>query len=169
MQILLFCLMLNNPVEKVIDHVDYIEINSFYDDNTSWVFDQLIFRRYNTLEKRDDIIAWRLLKNSRKQYSEEEKAALQELYKNEILKASNRKEWPTDLKVPFVPEWIGIGNDFIVKDQYIEFEDVKDVSRRVYFNFMIHTHTQYDPELLERDILPKEKRVELTVSKKRSK
>jgi len=53
-----------DPVEDVVvDRVDLIELNHFYDEQGKHVFDQIIFYDWSPQYGRYNVRAWRLLKN----------------------------------------------------------------------------------------------------------
>jgi len=58
----LFALDQLHPI-PVVDQVDVIEVNHFYDENGKLVFDQLIYYDWNRVDCRYDIVAWQLLKD----------------------------------------------------------------------------------------------------------
>jgi hypothetical protein len=63
--LLLAALMLTPPEEQtgvVVDAVDMVEVNHFYDDHGELVFDQLIFYDWCERANRFQVRAWRLLK-----------------------------------------------------------------------------------------------------------
>lgn len=147
--LLFFCLL---PINlHVQEHIAIIEVNAFYDEWGRLVFDQMIFR-----DSDSSVVDWRLLKTSRVVYSEVELPLVIEEYKLKIMREWKLKEWPPNTPVPFVPQWKGISGLDERKKVYT-FKD-NDVYRRITFDTIVYTHTQYDPELVAREDLPKEKR-----------
>jgi hypothetical protein len=55
---------INPPELAVIDRVDVIELNHFYDEQGKLVFDQLLFYDWSPQQSRYNVRAWRLLKSS---------------------------------------------------------------------------------------------------------
>lgn len=60
--LLLFALCSIHEDDAIVDHVDRVEVNHFYDDQARLVFRQLIFWDWNAEDSRFDVVAWRLLK-----------------------------------------------------------------------------------------------------------
>jgi hypothetical protein len=104
----------------VVDEVDLIEVNHFYDEQGRHVFDQTIFYDWCPVQCRYNVRAWRLLKNP-----------------------SQRPH----------RDWQGGG--------YVAFWHDGSLLRRVRGRAFRESWTQYDPELVERDFLPKEQRQDL--------
>ena len=53
-----------NPIEDaVVDRVDLIEINHFYDEQSRLVFDQIMFYEWSAAESHYQLRDWRLLKS----------------------------------------------------------------------------------------------------------
>jgi hypothetical protein len=116
-----------------IDHgplcekVDVIEINHFYDENGTHVFNQMIFREWVPKDSRFQIIGWRLMKEDRGGPS----------------------------KIPQV-KWNPNG-----EKTYVSIWNDGEFLRKIEAQSMTETWTQYDPEVLERNIFPKENRPDL--------
>lgn len=105
----------------IVDQVDVIETNHFYDDQARHVFDQLVFYEWSRRDSRYQICDWRLIKSPTQVPQKDEKRNL------------------------YTVTW----HDGQVLRQ------VRAISVR-------ETWTQFDPELIERQFLPKEWRKELT-------
>ena len=105
----------------VVDAVDQIEVNHFFDDAGELVFSQLIFYDWSASESRFQVVDWRLLKASAQR--------------------------PT--------------RDLVNGGYYLLWHD-GEVTRRVEAPAHRETFTQHDPELRERDYLPKHLRRGLT-------
>lgn len=107
--------------QVVVDHVDLVEVNHFYDEQGKRVFDQVIFYEWCGAEGRYNVRAWRLLKTH-------EQVPL--------------KDWKRG-------DYVAVWHDG---------ETLREVRSRS----IRETWTQYDPELVEREFLPKEQRKELS-------
>lgn len=120
MKALILLLLVNVSREDVMrDSVDLMELNHFYNEHGSLVFDQIIF--YDWCNDRFQVRAWRLVKNS-----------------NQI---------PTR-------DWQRGGYSALWWDG--------EILRFVISKSIRETWTQYDPELVEREFLPQERRRELS-------
>jgi hypothetical protein len=108
------------PTDAVVERVDLIEVNCFYDENGRPVFDQVIFYDWYDDPGRYMVVAWRLIKKA--------------------------DQWPQK-------DWGSGGYSAIWWDG--------EILRHVKATAFNHTWTQYDPELYEREWLPKEQRREL--------
>jgi hypothetical protein len=103
----------------VVDRVDVIEVNHFYDDQGRLVFHQVVFYDWCDFAERHQVRAWRLLKSA--------------------------SQFPVrDRRGGYVATWID-----------------GDRLRQVWGGAFRETWTQYDPELVERQALPRECRREL--------
>jgi hypothetical protein len=107
--------------QVVVDHVDLVEVNHFYDEHGKRVFDQVIFYDWCADAGRYNVRAWRLLK--------------------------------TQDQVP-LKNW--------QRGDYAAVWHDGDILREVRSRSIRETWTQYDPELVEREFLPKEQRRELS-------
>lgn len=58
---LLFC-EIDNSIE-LLDYVDIIELNHYYDGQARHVFDQYIFWEWNDRRSRHDVVAWIMAKD----------------------------------------------------------------------------------------------------------
>jgi hypothetical protein len=114
--------------EPVSDCVSSIELNHFYDEQGRQVFEQCIFREWNRLAERENVVAWRLVKTPN------------QIPQFDWSRGCYRTVW--------------FDGDFF-----------RDISSRS----LTETWTQYDPELYEREFLPKEQRRELSSPKVRRK
>jgi hypothetical protein len=141
--ILSFCLLLNIALANdfrdstIVDRVDIIEHNAFFDEQGKLIFDQFIFWQDGNVRE------WILAKNCREVIDE------------------------TKLKVigeDFLPKWVGDprfmfykqdGKDNVCLIQH----DNKEL--KIYFETYIDTWTQFDHELIDREFLPKERRIPL--------
>jgi hypothetical protein len=119
--------------------VDYIEINSFYDDNGNLVFDQLI------LWHNSHVVDWCMLKDSR------------------IKTENGEKEWkkdPANNGINYYGEFrlqFAIGYDGNHYMNVIYGNNPK--LYKIYYMFIDRTYLQYDSELADRQFLEKEKRI----------
>jgi hypothetical protein len=104
----------------VVDEVDLIEVNHFYDEQGRHVFDQIIFYDWCGIQCRHNVRAWRLLKSP-----------------------SQRPH----------RDWDAGGHVAVWHDG--------NFLRRVRSHAVRESWTQYDPELVERDFVPKEQRPDL--------
>jgi hypothetical protein len=110
-----------HPVEDMAcDRVDVIEVNHFYDEKGSLVFDQIIFYDWSPAHSRYQVRDWKLLKTPAQ---------------------IPHRNWRRR-------EFVAVWHD-------------GEVLRRVRAKTICESWTQHDPELTERDFLPKEKRREL--------
>lgn len=117
------------PVEDlVLDRVDLVEINHYYDDKGRHVLDQIIFYDWSQRHGRYQVRDWRMLK-----------------HETQI----PRRDWEGQ---GFVAIW----HDPIDGD----------VLRKVQAKSLRETWTQYDPEIVQRDSLPKDSRRKLTKLKR---
>ena len=107
--------------QVVIDHVDLVEVNHFYDEHGKRVFDQVIYYDWCAEAGRYNVRAWRLLK--------------------------------TQDQVP-LKNW--------QRGDYVAVWHDGEILREVRSRSIRETWTQYDPELVEREFLPKEQRRELS-------
>jgi len=141
--LLLSIVPLNNDI--TID-VDRIECNHMFDVRGRHVLDQLIFWKVH--HKDDKIVfhvdGWLYMKNSRK-VNEEQKRAHEAV---ESIK-------PEYLQIPYVPEFVGNTNMPQYKNDFYVSRVGNILIRSKSF---INTITTYDPELYDREFLPKEKR-----------
>lgn len=122
----------------MVDHVDTVEINHFYDDQGCHVFDQALYYDWNKWQGRNDLRDWRLIKDGRAALTEDEKKAVP----------------------PKEPQWIGSPMVPVKQPNGLYKAVWMDgyILREVVCNTIYESWTQYDPELAEREILPKEQR-----------
>lgn len=118
---------------------DSIEVNHFYDEQGRLVFDQLIFRVWCPIYEVNVCQDWYLLKRSRFDEGEE-------------VRAKWKKDNP---ELHYVAKWVP---EYTLYDNKILWWH-GDKPTIVYYKTIYETWTQYDPELLDREILPKEKRI----------
>jgi hypothetical protein len=111
--------------EPVVEQVDLVEVNHFYDELGRKVFDQTIFYYWSPDDGRHMVRAWRLVKS--------------------------------DAQLP-QRDWERGG--------YLSVWQDGDVLRQIRAAAIRETWTQYDPELVEREWLPKEMRRELLVPRR---
>ena len=110
----------NPPEHVVLDRVDVIEINHFFDEHGKLVFDQLLFYDWSASQSRYHVRAWRLLKSPAQ---------------------IPQRDWQ---RGDYVSRWFD-----------------GDSLREIRATTVRESWTQYDPELTEREHLPKERRKEL--------
>jgi hypothetical protein len=119
--VLLLASVCHNGTELVVvDEVDLMEVNHFYDEQGRHVFDQTIFYDWCPVQCRFNVRAWRLLKTPSQRPS---------------------RDWESGGHVAFWHDGT--------------------VLRRVRSRAFRESWTQYDPELVERDFVPKEQRPDL--------
>lgn len=110
-----------NPAENVVlDRVDLMEVNHFYDEHGRLVFDQIIFYDWSAADSHYHVRAWRLLKNPAQMPA---------------------RNWQQG-------DFVAVWHD-------------GEVLRKVRSETVRESWTQYDPELLEREFLPKDQRRDL--------
>lgn len=137
------------------------EINHFHDEQARPVFDQILFYEWNKLKGRHDVLGWILLRDSRERITEENKAAFEARVKAQVMKENGWEKWPDDEPIPELRQWQWpsnlkmynepTGTRFVVTKDANTFEIITTCRVR-------ETWTQHDPELVEREILAKEKR-----------
>ncbi len=110
----------NPPEHVVLDRVDVIEINHFFDEHGKLVFDQVLFYDWSASQSRYHVRAWRLLKTPAQ---------------------IPQRDWQ---RGDYVARWFDA-----------------DALREIRATTVRESWTQYDPELTEREFLPKERRQEL--------
>jgi hypothetical protein len=116
--------------EIIIDYVNSIELNHYYDEHGKLVFDQFVFWGFN-----DHVREWRLSKNGRKL---------------------------VDRGLPLI-----FGDPYFVfnfQDKYVLMHDNGRIYK-IYYTSYYRTWTQYDVELYDRELYPKEWRVPFRKSK----
>lgn len=142
----------NNTLVLEEQH-DICEINSVYDNKWHRTFIQVMWRDFNSKTKNLEIVAFRMVQ---KQYSPQE--IRQHLVTRDKFEFENQGIlWNPKIKF----------NALFPKTQrhkthkyYSFFWDEKhDVFRKISVKGFVYTHTNYDVETLERDILPKAKRI----------
>lgn len=110
----------NPPEHVVLDRVDVIEVNHFFDEHGKLVFDQVLFYDWSASQSRYHVRAWRLLKTPAQ---------------------IPQRDWQ---RGDYVARWFD-----------------GDALREIRATTVRESWTQYDPELTEREFLPKERRQEL--------
>ncbi|MCH2125453.1 MAG: hypothetical protein MK165_11705 [Pirellulaceae bacterium] len=123
MAIFLATFSLNPGDEVLVDRVDLIEINHYFDEKGKQVFDQIIFYDWSPHESRFQVRDWRMLKRPAQ---------------------IPHRDWQRN-------NFVAIWHDPLDGD----------VLRRVQAASLRETWTRYDPELTERQFLPKNKRRKL--------
>lgn len=125
---------------------DSVELNHNYDDSGRLVFDQWVFRRWNSEQNREAVEWWCLIRGARDNVDEKARDA-----------------WNLDkTKVgpyipPFSPQNLPERNTLIVAYPFGVSNDGMFVKVKYKYSFN-ETWTQYDPELVDRELLPKENR-----------
>ena len=151
---------------EYVEHVDLVELNHFYGNRGELVFDQIIFYDKHPDSTLPIVREWRLIKDGRKTYSEAEIIDHSLRAKQDFIKEHNLgKDEIENLDGAslWCPKWIGSPKfvkykDYSTGQQYILIKE-DDGYRKVYFKSEAETFTQWDSELLNRDIVPKEKRI----------
>lgn len=146
----------------------YALIYSLYSENGDYTFDEIVFFEWNDWKGRHEVRHWYLLKNSREPYDTKElREAINERTRQRIMKENDLDEWPEEqpgqsVATPWEPEWRWPSN--------VSYHAREDGSSHYIINsanktFEIVTTGKLhrgigtdDPELLDREILPKEKR-----------
>jgi hypothetical protein len=149
---LVFSLLSIVPQAGHVNQASAVELNHFYDEKGRIVFDQLIVR-----DEEGHIREWTLIKDSRPMdKTPEEKDAWEEEARKEF---GFKVQYNPPFKLPASVTYHKIGNKYrvfymsgVTAGNYMVAVDVWSV---------YHTDTQYDPELLDRELLPKEWRVPL--------
>jgi hypothetical protein len=142
------------PQETTLkDHVDMVEINHFYNEQGALVFDQVIYWDWNGAEGRFEVVDWRLIKNARAELTEAERFKLQQIQPVMMIKDGSQ------VRMPVVPEWIGspkvpIKRAGICKSIFWDGDQLREVT----CGFVRETWTQHDPELQDRNKLPRQHR-----------
>lgn len=122
------------PVDTVVrEQVDLIEINHFYDEQGRLTFDQAIFYEWSWSLRRYQVMAWRLVKPR-------------------IECAAGTTHAPPDI-LP-VRDWSSGG--------YLSMWQDGERLRLIHAASIRETWTLYDVEVLEREMLPKDRRRELS-------
>ena len=153
--LILFLLCSYNPTQHSI-HMDVVEYNILFTDKAEFVFDQWIFYRlgWNTKTKtyRYDVYDWRLAKLITLPPD-------WELQQKEFRKKFH-EEFPKS-KVPSLIPPMTNWPVYYTNDRYhIIFYDLKSLKTRHIITRVLNvTYTMYDPELIERDFLPLNKRI----------
>jgi hypothetical protein len=142
----------------IVDRVTLVEVNHHYNgEDGKLVFDQVIWYDWNARESRYDVVDWRLLKGVR----------------GEIREADRLAHWKDPKNVPPPdPVWLG-GHAAPFPDSRLHVslwhdEKSRGVLRKVIARLYRETWTIYDPELIEREILPQESRRKLSEVHKRT-
>jgi hypothetical protein len=119
--VLAVALLAHAPVvDVVVDHVDLLEVNHYYDEQGRHVFDQTIYYDWSPEHSRYNVRAFRLLKSTGQM---------------------PYRDWKTG-------EYIAVWHD-------------GSIMRKVHADAFRESWTQYDPEVIEREYLPREQRREL--------
>lgn len=132
----------------VRESVDVVEVNNFFDQDGKYVFTQLIFRDWCEAADCHQIRAWRMVKP--RQTPPIEQPFVDEI--SEVAKcdlrwrsfATHGPMLPRELDGKFVCHWLD-----------------GEVERVITARECRETYTVHDPEVSERESLPKEKRAEL--------
>lgn len=161
-------------VEQVINKVDIVEINSFYEGNGNLNFDQLLLWSWDDRVDNYVIREWMILKGTRQEFNtntEEGLLAKQQFMKESaaaIMKCNNWKRWPDGLNIPYIPKEIGTGDvDFLPNNRLVFRKDYQlfvvdyGIFRRTHTAKTIDGDGDGDPETENRLILPKNKRFPL--------
>lgn len=191
MNIIFFMLLLAPSSDVVTTYVDKVEVNHYYNSDGDLTFDQVIYWKYypkrinfpKDIDGRFDVLAWRVLKDCRKDYTEElkewqiaqdllpfEKRELEFKCKDQVTFEEEQKKLPPEERKKWEPEFIG--SPFIPKKdhstgRYIaNFIDTDGTKRRIITDYVYHTYTDVDPETTNRILLPQEKRDGLGNTKK---
>lgn len=164
----------NGYVEDTIQ--SNVEINHFHDEVGRLIFDQILFYDFkydiNKVSYEDNlkhVREWRLVKDGRKVYTSEEHKAKLEAAKEKWFEEQKIPKFDQDrfsLIQPWVPEY-GYSQliNIDVRNKVVIIQD-GEFLRKIHFNGVVdETWTQHDPELIDRGIVPKEKRIPFKVIK----
>jgi hypothetical protein len=151
--------------DESVTVVDKIEINHFYTDGAVWTFDQLIFYKFDYLKCRFEVIDWRMCKDYRKKMTDEELVKLKEDNKKQYMKEWGWKKWPEGHPIPIDPP-LALSKQISVEYKnnkvYLTWYDLASKNQYIVIsNSLVHSWTQYDVELAEREYLFKENRLQL--------
>jgi len=159
--VVLFC---GIPLDNVaVDRVDVTEINHFYNEKGGVVLDQVIYWNYNELYHDYEVVAWRMIKDGREELTAEE---LKQREKTQMVIQTLPDG--TVIKTPVVPRFIGSYlvpvkiKEGLYKATWLD----DDTMRTVYSKSVRETWTQYDPELVNRNVLKQKYRKGLLDHKK---
>lgn len=149
--------------DKVLRESFYkIEVNHFYDEFGVCVFDQMIFYDEPT-RWGNVVVSWVLLKDSRGPLANAEYFAKLNQYKDDLDKGKYNnqsfdvdkilgREYQGSQQFPISKNWkTGKYEIFCILNN-------ENTVRKFTTASVVHTYTQYDPELVERETLDKEKR-----------
>lgn len=134
------------------DHVDSIEYNHFYDQHGRFIFDQLLYRSKYSGKKELFIREWRLAKLTTVNQESREFWEAQTQVPHHLRKPDLEFQHKSSLPLKI---------NGIYYSSFPENDAHGAIYRRITADVYVETHTLYDPELMERDILPKEKRMPL--------
>lgn len=142
--------------EVLTDRVDVVELNTMCNTNDGLVvFDQIIWWNWNVKECRYEVVDWRTLKGVRAQLDESVIAAW---------RADVASELPVN-RLPPCGAWIGGGasperqrDGTYVSDWH---DEKSNMHRRVIATIFKRSYTLHDPELVNREFLPQDKRLRL--------
>ena len=138
------------PRDSVVaERVDRIEVNHVYDNQGNLVIDQVIFWDWNTRKSRFEVVDWRLLRRVRAEITDEQ-----------------RREWRRAVRKttpPPVGTWRGghaYPNVNHAQGTYISewFDEKTELWRQVTAPIFLETWTDFDRELVERNLLPEKDR-----------
>ena len=146
---ILWVVFLLIPEYVIVDSTDRVEVNHVFSNEGRLVFDQIIWWNWSLDNDCYEVVDWRLLKDVRCE------------------KENRRRVWEADHPKgpPYLAEWHS-GHACPVKRQGVyvsEWRDEKhNVMRRVWAATSLETWSNYDREIVERDILPEAARKFLT-------
>lgn len=147
-EIVLLLLALNPLDHAIHDAVDRIEVNHVYNQDGGLSFDQWIGWDWNIRKSRWDVVAWRMMRDVRREC--------------QMQKRQWEREHPDG--PPYVAEWIGGHAEptRIVNGWVSQWYDEKSHRlRRVTSSTYIETWTHWDREVVERQILSESMRRQL--------
>lgn len=164
----LFALADSDAQSKLTAHedtVDLVIINHFLDEKGRIVFDQIIFLDHNEYQSRYLVRDWRLIKDGRKNYTAEEiqvkrKEARDKWFEEQKFNTA-AKEYYNEVCV-WNPEY-GYSKTLNIDHQNkcVTWQDGEFLRKVRWTDGFHHTTTQEDPELLDRDLFPKDSRAKL--------
>lgn len=117
-----------------------VQVNHFYNDSGKLVIDQLLCSRFIEFEEgyREVIVCWILLNNSR------------------ISDDIKKRKWEADPKhkdIPYVPDYV---QEFEINNKTIILPQGENLVKIKFDGLFSESWTQYDPELVNRGLYPKE-------------
>lgn len=145
----------DTPQLEARERVDIVETNHFFDYEGRLVFTQRIFYRWDNRACRYQVQAWRLVKDS-----VDPRPNVNELRAQWQAVECIKKEWA---RMPFMAVYRSPTEPYWDHERgcWVTAWLDGEVFRVVTSQSVRESHTQFDPEIAEREYLPKERRREL--------